>query len=92
MEFHKSFLLVFLLSTPALLSLFVSFSLESALVSVVRHLSYLCFVHSLLHEVRTVRGSAVEVLVDQLWSFLLSPPVSHLFVCSFLFSPIVVVL
>ena len=46
----------------------------------------------MLHEVRTVRGSAVEVLVDRLWSFLLSPPVSHLFVCSFIFSPIVMVL
>src|SRR5882762_10713479 len=45
-EFHKSFVLVFVLSTPALRSLFVSFSLKSALVSVVHHLSYLCFVHS----------------------------------------------
>ena len=45
-EFHKSFVLVFFLSMPALLSLFVSFSLKYALVLVVHHLSYLCFVHS----------------------------------------------
>ena len=46
----------------------------------------------MLHEVRTVCGSAIEVLIDRLWSFLLSLPDSHLFVCSFLFSPIVMVL
>ena len=43
----------------------------------------------MLHKVFTVHGSAIEVLIDQLWYFLLSLPVSHLFVCSFLFSPIV---